>query len=43
MLENCKWCLREDSNPGPANYKDAALPSELQRQFDYSIEAVIYR
>lgn len=26
------WCRREDSNPGPAAYDAAALPTELQRQ-----------
>ena len=25
------WCRREGSNPGPAAYKAAALPTELQR------------
>lgn len=25
------WCRREASNPGPAAYRAAALPTELQR------------
>ena len=29
-----KWCWREESNPRPADYKSAALPTELHQQVD---------
>jgi hypothetical protein len=30
-LDNKKWSWREESNPRPADYKSAALPTELRQ------------
>ena len=30
-LSNCPWSWREASNPRPADYKSAALPTELRQ------------
>ncbi len=32
-LPNQKWSWREESNPRPADYKSAALPTELRQPF----------
>ncbi len=32
LLASVKWSWREESNPRPADYKSAALPTELRQQ-----------